>query len=783
MVVYAFNEERIENTALYYVNEQKIKDISNTAKYEIETSSIKISSCGFGFGKIRICGSQEGNENTRCIVVLVYKLPELDYFASDAGEYMKSSIQLHSDNGIRYAGFYSDEMHIQLDWDLVNHFGHDSELNLRYYTKNLAREYAARYGSKYSDFMKFLVFFAYHQHDFIQGEEGRLPSQHVFGHDEKSIYDTWLFRKRYFEMLQRKVVDLCLDTKDFAEDIFGGSIMTKAHSTWQESPTCDCFYEGASFSEYQDSLYSRYDYTPDYAWSSSIRENMAACYDYFKCNEYLSGGGTDHAEGGFLDRNYYGNAFACSLAEMNRFSIAYYGCWGIPLELLTALRNVAMVYGNINFGREYKHNIVQGITPRSTDILTIYPLDLNYVEERFGSWMVQYGYTNYITEDKLIKHFIKAEDGILAVRDSTYRTLLVFYSPFISSKTMDIIEIFLNNGGRVVWTSVYPLDTDSNDRQQKRWMELFGIASCYPAYRQKTAKNKKVSFINILSSIKDMQILTDMLPDMVYPVTGVAKGCKVLAMLDDEIVGTLKEYPNDGAALYLGFRPRDDQSQSTGEDVDTLFSILNAIGGYSEVSCERMSRETGSPYVFNSFRNGTVSMANHVRLFCEEWDGKFFRNEEEDRTALEGKKLPETAIILKDFKLCGHSVTYNGKEVLSYRVNQKGELIGFAGNDTTGINIDGKEYRFTEKPAEITWSEIEVSSLQEGVQKAYVLNTDFIGALRIPMAFEKAGEFKVEMCEKELYNTDSPVKFEINEKEFVLNIGEKEKGKWIIIYC
>ena len=33
---------------------------------------------------------------------------------------------------------------------------------------------------------------------------------------------------------------------------------------------------------------------------------MSACYDYFKWNEYLTGGGTDHPEGGFIDRNYYG---------------------------------------------------------------------------------------------------------------------------------------------------------------------------------------------------------------------------------------------------------------------------------------------------------------------------------------------------------------------------------------------------------------------------------------------------------------------------------------------
>ncbi|MBC7958258.1 MAG: hypothetical protein H7X94_00190 [Vallitaleaceae bacterium] len=781
IVVYGFDEERIENTSLYFVDVDQIEDISGSVQYEIDEASIQTTFNGYGFGKMKIWGNVGNTKKSRCLVVAVYRTPELDYFADDAIDYMKGVIQQHNDHGIKYSGFYSDEMHIQFDWDLFNHFGHDSEINTRYYTENLAATYAQKYGSPYKDFLKYFVFFSYHQHDFLAGDESKLPSQHVFGKDEKSIYETWLFRKRYFEMLQRRVVDLCLDTKKYAEDLYERPIMAKGHSTWQEAPTCDRFYEEAQFSEFQNHHFSRYDYTPDYIWSSSIRENIAACYDYFKWNEYLTGGGTDHPEGGCLDRNYYGCAFASSLAVLNKYPISYYGFWGGPKPIMQALANIGIAYGNHSLGYDLRHNIVQNLTPRTSDVLTLYPLDLNYVEERFGSWMVQYGYTNYITEDELLKNYRGCRNKKLVVKEEAYRTLVVFYSPFISKDTLALIGDFLRSGGKVIWSSAYPLTGQNDEDIFENWKAIFGIEGCSPAFEGKTAKGSQVIFNNQFSGIHEMTILTDLLPDFVYSVTP-SEHTEAIASIGNEIVGTYKAYPEGGAAVYLGFRPRDDQSGSTGEDVDTLFSILKTVNAYDEDSFEVFSREKSSQYLVNNFKNGSVSLTNHIRTFYEDWEGKFFRDEAEDAKALEGRVLPETRIELKKFVIKGNEINYLGQGILTIHVDENGLLKGFAGENTKEIAINGQVYKFCDVPATIAWAEISKEHLDEGIDQAYAIFTNQEGCLTLPIQLAEASQFKAVVCERDLFGIQEQVFFKYTPSQVSFDVNNNEQGKWILLY-
>ena len=755
-MVFAFNEERIEDTNLFYVDPNDIRDISDTAQYEIDEESIHVSFNGYGSGNMRVFGkTSEGNRYSRCMAVMIYRTPELDYFAEDALDYMKGIIDLHHKAGISYTGFYSDEMHIQFDWDLFNHFG-ENEINTRYVSRGLKDEYARRYGEEYRDFEKYMIYFAYHQHDFLDGEEGREASQHVFGKDEKSIYETWLFRKRYFEMLQRQVVDLCVKAKEYAEELFGGPIHTKAHSTWQESPTCDRFYKEALFSEWQRGDISRYDYTPSYYWSSSIRENIAACYDYFKWNDFLTGGGTDHPEGGFADRNYNSQAFACSLAVLNKTPIAYNGSWGSPKEVLRRIRNVGTAYGNLT--NAFEHNLVQGLTSRETDVLAIYPLDLNYVEERFGSWMVQYGYCNYITEDKILEEKPEIEDGHLVIRGRKYRALVILFSPFIRPETLDLIRKFVENRGKVLWTSVYPLEARSNPPVLGDWMGLFGIKSIQPAYRGYCQKDEMVKFENSLSGVEDMPILTDMLPDYLYPVQP-AEGAEVVAKVKDMVVGVAKKYCSGGTAVDLGFRARDDRSCSPGRDVSAVFAVLVKLGAYKPDGCEIRSRRSDSRYLMNRFPNGSVSITNHYRTFYEEWDGKFFRDEDEDRKALAGRKLPPVEIDLTDTEIGGNRITYSGMDVLTYRLDENNRLVGFAGSSTTGISINGKEYSFVETPTNVVWTEIAREHLTDEVARLFVVKIDLPGEVRLPLPIDSPEDYSAGLCGDSVYEEYEPVKF------------------------
>lgn len=140
-------------------------------------------------------------------------------------------------------------------------------------------------------------------------------------------------------------------------------------------------------------------------WSSTIRENQSACGDYFRWNEYLTGSGTDHPEGGNIDRDYYAQAFACSLGALNRFDRAYCANWGSPASVSRRFAAVGAAYGTGSL----EHAMVQNLRHRLSDVLVLYPTQLNYAEERFGSWMVQYGYCDYITQEKLLAYAVPVE--------------------------------------------------------------------------------------------------------------------------------------------------------------------------------------------------------------------------------------------------------------------------------------------------------------------------------------------------------------------------------------
>ena len=782
VLVFAFKEEQIEDTNYFYVNPDEIIDISHTAQYDADHENVTITNAGYGYSPLKVYGRWQENTGRydRCLAVAVYRTPELDYFSPNALPYIKSIIDMHNEAGIDYQGFYSDEMHIQFDWDLGTHFGH-TEINTRYITPNLISEYSKRYGDEYKDFLKYLIYFSYHQHDFLDGEEGARPNQHVFGKDEKGIYETWLFRKRYFEMLQTQVVNLCLDAKEYAESLFGGPIMTRAHATWQEAPTCDRFGHKPAMTREERIKISRYEYTPLYEWSSSIRESISACYDYFKWNDFLTGSGTDHPEGGYADRNYYAQAFASSLGVLNEFPYAYCGSWGSPKEVLRRLRNVGITYGNVNWATDQGHSIVQGVSHRLTDVLALYPLDLNYIEERFGSWMVQYGYCNYITQEKLLENASLTADGKLQVKGRKYRAILVLFEAFIKEDTLKLLKEFVNMGGKVIWASIYPVLSQDRQDQLREWKDLFGIKDISPAYKGMPAKDKEIIFEGLLGKVKNMTVLTDMLPDLTYPVLSVADG-QVVARCDHKIVGVAKKYGRDGLALYLGFRPRDDQSCSLGSDVDTLFSILLETGAYDPKGPEALSRPANSPYILNKFMNGAVSITNHYRTFYEDWSGQFFRDDKEDEKFLRGRVLPPIELDFKDSQVLGHTISYSGTDVLTYNIDSEGNLIGFAGENTTGITIDGREYRFAHQPVDIAWTVMPKNYISDDIENLFLIRVNKAGKITIPIPVKTMDGYKVAVCDTDIYKGDREIDFEWLDNELSLSITDKEINKWIAVY-
>jgi hypothetical protein len=775
VVVYAFKEERYEDSCYFYVNPDEILAISATAVLE-EMGSEEISKRGNGHMPVRVMGKWEGKKPgyDRCLAVLVYKTQELDYFCDGALGYMKGVIDQHGDAGITYQGFYSDEMHIQFDWDSNVHFGLN-EVTTRYMTKNFARRYAAAFGQEFEDFGKYLVYFSYHQHEF-HPDERDLPVQHIMSPGPEGIYSTWLFRKRYFEMLNDVVVGLCADTKAYAEAKFKNPIAAHGHATWKESPTLDKNYpELKWYSLRRDDLFSRYDYHPEYVFSSSIIEAVAGCYDYFRWNDYYTGGGTDHGEHGYSDRNYYNQAFGASLAALNSEQRGYAGGWGSPQQVLDRLNAMGRVYGNGTFRGPSKDQMVQNLQTRLTDVLAVYPLDLLYTEERFGSWMVQYGYCNYITERKLLEHAQIDESGALVVKGRAYRALVFLYQTFLSNETLSWLECFVKNGGKLLWMSAPPaLDWNSGESVAEGWQKLFGVRPLDELYRGVCAGGKSVRFDSAIATA-DMPIPTDMLPDYVYSFG--AEGAREIAWLDEKAVGFEKEYDGGGRAIYAAFRVRDDQSGSMGEDISTLFDLLCYMGAYDESGGEIISRPKESRYMVQRFPNGTVSMANHYRTFHEKWASLYGRDPESDAQALKGRELPTMEINLEEETVLGQKITYKGSGTLAFR-HEDGKLLGYCGNGRK-ISVNGREYIFADEDGEICYAHIAPEHLN--VKEAIALFYDKAGEVTIPNETGIKNP-KAVACKKNMLAAEREIDAALCEEGICISFDESMAGNWVLIY-
>jgi hypothetical protein len=777
VVVYAFKEERFADTPYFYVNPREILDISACAGLEIMGSE-DISKRGNGSIPVRVMGRWEGVKPgyTRCLAVLVYKTREIDYFAPGALDYMKGILDIHAKAGISYQGFYSDEMHIQFDWDSNVHFDR-TEVTTRYLTPNLAKRFSAAYGKEFEDFGKYLIYFSYRQHDFCK-EERDLPVQHIFKPGAEGVYSTWLFRKRYFEMLNDVVVQLCVDTKDYAEEKFHNPIDAHGHATWKESPALDKNYpEMKWYSLRRDDLFSRYDYHSEYVASSSVIEGVAACYDYFRWNDYFTGGGTDHGEHGYGDRNYYAQAFGASLAVLNEDGRGYSGGWGSPEEIIKRQNAVGRVFGNGTFRGIGCDQFVQNFETRITDVLAVYPLDLFYSEERFGSWMVQYGYCNYITEQKLMEYASITGDGTIKVKNRSYRALVFLYQSFLSQKTLKLLEQFVHSGGRLLWMAAPPVGLWDKAGSLEDWQKLFGVKPCGEAARALTAKGEKVSFASDIKT-DGMIIPTDMLPDFFYPFA--AEGAKEIAWLGGKPAGFEKCYPDGGRAVYLAFRARDDQSQSMGSDISTLFDILCYMGAYSAEGGEIRSRPASARLVTMRFPNGAVSMTPHYRTFYERWDSLFGRDPEQDAEYLKGRILPSLDLDLNEENLFGHRVTYKGSETLSYRLDEKGLLAGFSGNKNE-ITIDGRMYRFSDVPGWICFVSLDPKYLEAGVSAAMAVFSENPGRLTIPNVLGSAA-LKAAVCKSNMLAPDRELALTAEAEKITLTFDGNSAGNWALVY-
>jgi hypothetical protein len=731
---FAFRENRVGNSPFRAVDPEEIHEIKGVKFEALDT--IRITSGGdlldrqsastkgdyFQCRNLRVYydGDEQLTGYNRVFAVIDYETSEMDYFSPQAPVFLKSLLKKYHDKGINLVSLYSDEMHIQQDWHYFIH--HDNgQFNLRYLTGNFSDAYYKKYGQKLDD--KYLLYFVYGAPDYGAGAKDVRNVQYVMGPGAEDIHRTFLLRDRYYKMLNGGVVDLFRDAKAYAETLFGRSLQATGHSSWAESPTIDLWD-----TEKLHDWAAKYEYTSNYVWGNTIHQAAAACYDYFRWGEYLEPTGNDFAECGWLDRDYYGAAMAASIGVVNKYPQAYAAAWGMPDRAAAWKESINSAFGARN--GSFANSITGGVH-RDIEVLILYPMNLVAVEERFGSWMTQYAYANYITGEKLMELGKLTRDGHIQVGEKKYSTLVTLFEPLPASGMLQFMKNFALQGGSVVWCGCPPLLDGAGKNCSLEWEELFGVNYHYDSYLGEMAAGKKISFVSSFGSVPEQTVLTDFVVDHIYPVVPDQKA-EVVARSGNEILGTAMQ-AGSGKVYFFGLRPRDDQSCSLGYETRTLFEILDRCGAYKPTAKfpandnpTYVSRSTD--YLATSFPNGSNMIVKHYRTHAENWEGGFSRNQAKDEKALAINPMPSDSVVLDNFKVNGHSVTFSGKQSLIFRVDSLKNLVAFEGHSCTGIMLDGVLYEFAAKPMKSI-----IFFRKDDDPKSYAVSLTGEGVVTLPM--------------------------------------------------
>jgi hypothetical protein len=802
---FAFSEKRIPHTSFFVVNPDEIIELAAPQIEEIgptftpHAEATAPERAPFKALQVRVHGSGDTGVGAldRVLVVLQYATVEMDYFSPAASEFLSKLVRQYTTKEISITGLYSDEMHIQQDWSYHSHL-ENGQFTLRYVSEGFERAFAQQYGAQYADFAKYMLYFASHQHDFLTTHEPKLGSQHVFGPSQEDIHATLKMRRDYYHFLESGVLNLMIDAKTQWQELLGCDLDAYYHATWAESPTVDVWRLGDTVEAWSSLEHRRkYEYGPDFLWSNTVHQAASACADYFGWNEFLTGGNNDTAEGGYSDRNYFARALACSLAELNRRPLAHAAHWGMPFEVHERMEGVNAVFGS---GGHAIFRSVGDYASRQTEVIFLYPQDLVAVDERFGSWMVQYGYANYITAEKLLEYGHVTHNGKLRVKNAQYSVICALYEPFPSPALRDLLLTFVHNGGTIIWSSVPPLDQEG-----QTWLSTtFGITlsrqddplgTPFPA--------RQITFEGVLDAVAPMTILTDLVVDRVFAVDPL-DGTQVVARLRPGgavatyVVGTRKQFPGGGQALYLGFRPRDDQAASLGYDVRTWFEILHALDAYPASGVFEQNDNPAvlartTDYVAGRFSNGTIAVAPHYKDHEESWPGGFFRDEASDRAALQANPVPDDTIMLENCLIAGQRVSFSGKHAVAWRL-QAAQLVGFAGVQCSAIELNGKTFRWSDHPVTIAWHPLSADYSLPGITARYRVWCDTTGIVRFPLNLDTAAGLEVWLgahvpfdprTRKDSYGRagygTQQIAFSVAEGNVILDVDETMRGHWLYV--
>lgn len=706
--VFAFKEQPLAGTRYHAVPPESMVEITDCAEvrafdglqlHQGEQKARRVAV--FGEGRTDV-----GDLN-RVLVVQQYATPEMDYFSPKALPFLKALVDKYMEAGIRIRSLYSDEMTILGD---SRYFGlYDSgEYALRYVSPWLEKAFAEKYGEQFADMAPYMLYFCVGQDDYAHDLSTELKMGHVWGRSGPDVHQTALFRARYYRLLQDRVTDLMTEARNHLEERLGHKVLTPGHPTWAESPTVDRYHAGL-----QNPFPYAYDYLPNFMASNTVHQAASACYDYFKWGDFYYGNGNDMAEIGYLDRNYWGFSLASSTGIINEVPYSYSAFWGMPEPFMEWRASLAAAFGTglVPFIGAGPNGLVQNLEHRDVDVLMLYPMDLVAVDEQFGSWMTQYAYANHLPAEKVVE-LGEVRDGKLWIKGRSFSTLAAVFEPFPSPELLDTMEALAQGGGTAIWSGPPPMISWSGGEIIKKWEALFSARYQHSHQLGRMEPGRLLRFTNKLKDVRPFHIPTHFTVDRVYPVQPL-ENAEVAAQCLEYNVGVYRKNKQGGQTLFLGFRPRDDQSESTGEDLRGWFEILSALGAYSpsgvfpgiQDNPEVLSR-TGD-FLVCSFPNGALSFCPHLKTVKEDWPGNWDRGEADDPAYFADHPLPDRTLRLDGVKVNGHSVDYEGLLTMSFRVDEGGKLVAFSGRQCRGITVDGRRWDFGPNPhARLAWAPV-----------------------------------------------------------------------------
>ena len=102
-------------------------------------------------------------------------------------------------------------------------------------------------------------------------------------------------------------------------------------------------------------------------------------------------------------------------------------------------------------------------------------------------------------------------DGRIQVGDKKYGTLVAVFEPLPEKGLLEMMERFVESGGRVVWFSAPPLINTAGENCAAQWQKLFGATYRHDQYMGEIAAGKEVAFCGSFAAVPRQTVLTDFL--------------------------------------------------------------------------------------------------------------------------------------------------------------------------------------------------------------------------------------------------------------------------------